>query len=131
MYNFFSSVPYCNFYAWLERPSLQFPTSMPLSLWGVATELCPQLPPQTGISYVTDYIDLIVDDFCCCTNGGQGLLTCRLNKCCSMLWLPLSGFLSSTMYSLLLVYYYYYNYIYNKLCFDNFITIIIISNEWP
>jgi hypothetical protein len=37
---------------------LKFPTSMSLSVWGVAAQLCPQLPPQSGISYVTDYIDL-------------------------------------------------------------------------
>ena len=125
MYNFFSSVPYCNFYAWLERPSLQFPTSMPLSLWGVATELCPQLPPQTGISYVTDYIDLIVDDFFCCTVGWQGSLACQLGEHCSMLRVPLSGFLSNTAYSLLLVFYYYYKYTYNKLYIYKILLIII------
>jgi hypothetical protein len=43
--------------------ALQFPTSMSLGVWGVATQLCPQLPPQSRISYVSDYIDLIVDDF--------------------------------------------------------------------
>jgi hypothetical protein len=43
--------------------ALKFPTSMSLIVWGVAAQLCPQLPPQSGVSYVTDYIDLTVDDF--------------------------------------------------------------------
>jgi len=43
--------------------ALQFPTSMSLGVWSVATQLCPQLPPQSRISYVSDYIDLIVDEF--------------------------------------------------------------------
>jgi hypothetical protein len=60
--------------------ALQFPTSMPLSVWGIATQLCPQLPPQSGISYVTDYIDLIVDDCFGCTDGWQGLLACQLSE---------------------------------------------------
>jgi len=30
---------------------------------GCCYSLCHHLPPQNGISYVTDYIDLIVDDF--------------------------------------------------------------------
>jgi hypothetical protein len=43
--------------------TLQFPKTMSLGVWGVATQLCHQLPPQSGISYVTDYIDLIIVDF--------------------------------------------------------------------
>jgi len=34
--------------------ALLFPTGMSLMVWGVAAQLCPQLPPQSGISYVTD-----------------------------------------------------------------------------
>jgi hypothetical protein len=42
---------------------LKFKTSMSPFVWGVAAQLCSQLPSQSGISYVNDYIDLIVDDF--------------------------------------------------------------------
>jgi hypothetical protein len=48
--------------------------------WGVATQLCPQLPPQSGISYVSDYIDLIVDDFFSCTEGWEDSLACQVGQ---------------------------------------------------
>jgi len=78
--------------------ALQFPTSMSLGVWGVATQLCPQLPPQSRISYVSDYIDLIVDDFFSCTDGWEGSLACQVGQRRSMLRVPLSRFLTNSLF---------------------------------
>jgi hypothetical protein len=58
--------------------ALQFPTSMSMAVWGVATQVCPKLPPQSGISYVTDNIDLIVDDFFLVPMAGKACLLAGL-----------------------------------------------------
>jgi len=44
------------------------------NVWGVAAHHCLQLPPQSGISNVPDYIDLLVDEFFLGLMAGK--LTC-------------------------------------------------------
>jgi hypothetical protein len=77
--------------------ALQFPTSMSLGVWGVATQLCPQLPPQSGISYVSGYIDLIVDDFFSCTDSWEGSLACQVGQRRSTLRVPLFIYYNNTI----------------------------------
>jgi hypothetical protein len=81
--------------------ALKFPTGMSLIVGGVPAQLYPQLPPQSGISNVTDYIDLIADVF---------LLVLTANQACLHLgWASLTqrfGFLSLNFSHSYIIFYY-------------------------
>jgi len=78
--------------------ALQFPTSMSMAVWGVATQVCPKLPPQSGISYVTDNIDLIVDDFFLVPMAGKARLLVRSASIAQRLGFLFLDFLQTTFF---------------------------------
>jgi hypothetical protein len=57
---------------------MKSPTSMAPHAWGGATHHCLQLPPQSGILYLTHYLGLIVDDFFLVLTSGQARLCISL-----------------------------------------------------
>jgi hypothetical protein len=78
---------------------------MSLGVWGVATQLCPQLPPQSGISYVSDYIDLIVDEYFFLYQW-QGRLACLSGQPASLNALGSSFSITHKLGFFILLYYY-------------------------
>jgi len=78
--------------------ALQFPTSMSLGVWGVGTQLCPLLPPQSRISYVSHYIDLIVDDFFLVPMAGKARLLVRSASIAQRLGFLFLDFLQTTFF---------------------------------